>query len=129
MQPDPQPPPQFDPPSSSMPADLKHSGVGIASFVIALATPIIFGALVTVIAVTAVRAKGDHHGAMPGIVLASMVLVGSLALPLVALALGIVGCCQQNRKRIFPILGLVFSAMTIVCGLGMMLMGAITRHS
>jgi len=50
---------------------------------------------------------------------------GLLGADEVAAGLGIASVCQSARKRIFGILGLSFSALTLVGGVGLMILGLI----
>jgi hypothetical protein len=48
-------------------------------------------------------------------VFAFLFLSPFVLMPFVALALGIVGVCQPRTRKVFAILGIVFSGLTIVC--------------
>lgn len=97
--------------------DLKHSGLGIASFVLSILVGLsIFASLVA--AVIAAESGGAEFSDDSG---ASMILglavMGLLLLDLLALALGIGGLLQANRQKVFAILGTLFSFL-IAAGTG-----------
>jgi hypothetical protein len=91
-----------------------HSGLGIASFVLALAV----GAIQFVLVAMAVL-----HQPLPGLHSAiplSLSLCGGTLLDALAIALAIVGLRQAQRKRRYAVLGLLISVVMLVgqCGLG-----------
>ena len=55
-------------------------------------------------------------------------IIGLLGLDLVAAGLGIAGMLQKHRKRLFALLGTIFSSAAIVCTLMLMIVGLIVRH-
>ena len=103
--------------------DLKHSGVGIASFAISITLGVLT-LVAFVIAPVIVFVLAFPPGALDEIsveeieeiiemyVYATVVVHGIAGL--VALGLGIGGLIQKERKKIFAILGTVFSAPVIV---------------
>ena len=52
-------------------------------------------------------------------------IIAFLLLALIALGLGIGGLVQKERKKVFAILGIVFSALTILGTLSLMVIGLI----
>jgi hypothetical protein len=103
---------------------LKHSGLGIASFVIALLTGVVFVAFVIAVGVI----EAAHPGAMdekpPAAFVLGLVALLDLFLCLVGLGLGIGGLCMK-RSKIFPILGIVFNASVVLGGIALVVIGAI----
>ena len=104
-------------------APLKHSGPGIASFVIGLLSILLAVVAYAVIFVGLAEYADEGVLAMPGPeeLAGNMSLVGgtllfffSLLLAVVGAVLGIVGCVIRNRRRVFAVLGLVFNALLIV---------------
>ena len=87
----------------------KHSGVGIASFI----TSIVVGILIFFLIVV----SGVMVASMPSeglFVVVGLFVIALLIADIVALGLGIGGLCQKDRKKIFAILGTVFSSTTLV---------------
>jgi hypothetical protein len=96
--------------------DLPHSGVGIASFIVALFGGFIDAVLIVVAGLIELQhpgaiAPGSSQEALVGLFFCFGMLMG-----LVGLVLGIVGVCQVDRKKVFAILGLVLGALTLVGG-------------
>lgn len=102
------------PPLSREPS---HSGIGIASFLIAIASGISMFIIFAIAAVLQMDGPGLDQGSETligcGVLLA---MFGSL----IGAGLGIGGCFQSNRKTIFAILGLVFNGM-ILLGIGLLM--------
>lgn len=104
-------------------APLKHSGPGIASFVIGLVSILLaivgFGATLAGMAeytteggVIAMPGPDEVAGNIP-LVIGSLLILLGLLLSVVGVVLGIVGCVIRHRRRVFAILGLVFNAILL----------------
>lgn len=95
--------------------ELKHSGLGIASFIVSIAAGVcIFFTFVIAGAIEATTPGGMNEESVTAIII-GLLLVIFLFATLVSLGLGIGGLFQKQRKKIFAILGTVFSA-TITLG-------------
>ena len=100
-----------------------HSGLGISSFITSIASA---GLVLVTFAVAGIL-ESSTPGGMPEDSPAAMglgcslfaFLIGSL----VALGLGIGALFQQNRHKVFPILGIVISALTLFGTVLLMLVG------
>ena len=101
----------------------KHSGLGIASF----AGSIIAGLALLVLVVMAGIMEASSPGGMdeesPGSILLGMFLFGFMFLSLVAFCLGVAGLLQSNRMKLFAVLGVVFSFLTLGGVLFLMILG------
>src|SRR5690606_39021202 len=103
--------------------DRKHSGLGIASFVVAV---LVMLAMLGVFAVAGVMAASDPavmdensaDAMMIGLAIIFLFLVD-----LVALGLGIGGLLQQDRKKLFAVLGLVVSGGIILLTIVLFIVG------
>ena len=102
----------------------KHSRLGIASFVLSL---VIGLSLFVLFAVAGLLNGGrvERGGHYPGQALVGVLAIALFAADVVAAGLGIASVCQSARKRIFGILGLSFSALTLVGSVGLMIIGII----
>jgi hypothetical protein len=85
----------------------KHSGIGVAAFVISIVMAVVAFGLITFAGVIEATTPGgmDEESALA-------VVTGLV--DLVALGLGIGGLFQKDRKKIFPILGTIFSTLAII---------------
>jgi hypothetical protein len=105
------------------PQPLKHSGLGVASFIL--------GVSLLLLTVFAFGLAGYFEATTPGGMQetdAAAMLIGLLLLfcwagQLVGVGLGIAGCCQRERRKIFAILGLTFSAMMLLLSLFFVMLG------
>ena len=101
----------------------KHSGIGIASFIIS----IISGVLIFMLVVIATIIEGSTPGGMNedsiGAIIIGLFVFLFLGMALVALALGIVGILQKGRKKIFAILGTVFSGVSFAVTIFIIILG------
>ncbi len=102
------------PPTTPSQASARHSGFGLASFVISLVGGV--GSLVSIVAAAITAANRPNIGDdSPEIMLLGvLVLVFGILAPLVGTILGIVGCVQKDRKRVFAILGTVFNGVVLL---------------
>jgi hypothetical protein len=103
---------------------LKHSGLGIASFIIALLSGI-FDFLVVVVA--GLLAAGDvpMDETSPAAIIVGLVIMAAAGVTFIGLGLGIVGVALPNRNKLFAWLGLVFNAMVLLALVGLMCLGAL----
>src|SRR5690606_33657307 len=94
--------------------EVKHSGVGIASFVTSIVAGVLIFLLVIIAGVLEVSTPGGMDEESIAAVLIGLFLFAFLGAELVALGLGIGGLIQKDRKKIFAILGVVFSATALL---------------
>jgi hypothetical protein len=118
-------------------APLKHSGPGIASFILGLLGILlaIVGLVVAVVGIADYLKGNDYILPEPaelaanGLFLAgSLMFVLSFLVSVVGLVLGIVGCVIRNRRRVFAILGVVFNAILSVGTIILYVFGLIARQ-
>jgi hypothetical protein len=92
----------------------KHSGLGIASFVISILAGVAIFLLVAAAGVLEATTPGGMDEKAPAAILLGLGIIALVLLDLVALALGIAAFFQADRNKIFAILGTIFSAVMIV---------------
>ena len=102
--------------------DVRHSRLGIASFVISLAVGVTLLALFIVAGILVRRGSPTNY---PGQTVVGAIGILLLAADVVGAGLGLAGICQSRRKRVFAILGTVFSLFTIVGTVSLMVVGII----
>jgi hypothetical protein len=97
----------------------KHSGLGIASFILALLSGVGLIVSITIAVLVEQKSPGalDHEGD-EAVALGVAVIVGA-GMCLLGLILGIIGCCQKDRKRVFAVIGTVLNGLILfgLCGL------------
>ena len=102
----------------------KHSGPGIASFIVGLLSmlSIIIGIIVMAVGLTdyiddngVLLIPDPNEFAADAAILAGILLYFlGLLLSVVGIVLGIVGCVIRNRRRVFAVTGLVLSGLVVL---------------
>lgn len=101
--------------------EYKHSGLGIASFITSLVSGVILFILVVIAGVMEASSIGGMDENSVGAVILGLFLIFFIAVCMVALGLGIGGLFQRERKKIFAILGVVFSGIAVM-GVGLLML-------
>ncbi|MHC4394730.1 MAG: hypothetical protein ACYS1A_03675 [Planctomycetota bacterium] len=106
----------------------KHSGFGIASFILALAIALIEFLLIVLCGVLEVifPQVGVEDG--PVEMMLGFGIIGGCVMLLVGLGLSIVGLVQKNRLKIFSILGFIFSVAFLLGVAGLLIIGFIVTN-
>lgn len=92
----------------------KHSGPGISSFVISLASGILLFLLFAVAGIMETSTPGGINENSPAALIIGLCVIGLIGLAIIALGLGIAGLLQSNRKKLFAVLGTVFSGLQVL---------------
>lgn len=101
----------------------KHSGIGIASFVLSLIAGVgIFVLFIVAGFIEATTPGGMHEESVEAIMI-GLGIIFLFLLELVAIGLGIGAMFSSTRKKLFGILGLSFSAGVALLALGIMVLG------
>jgi len=103
----------------------KHSRMGIASFIIALAQG--FLTLLVIIFAGILTMSGPQHENEAGFAVLGLFIIGGIFTHLVGVGLGIAGMVQKNRKKVFSILGFVFNITVILFVILLMLIGVMVE--
>ena len=92
----------------------KHSGVGVASFVTSIiaSTGMIF--LYVVAAYMHVASGGGIDETSSGAMVLGLFIMLFFIVLLISVGLGIAGLVQKNTKKIFPLLGTIFSSVVFL---------------
>lgn len=105
--------------------EMKHSGLGIASFVVSLLVGAILMALVIVAGLMEAGTPGGiDEDSMAAVGLGLLLIAGMIG-ELVAGALGIAALLQSGRRKTFGVLGLVFAAMSLLGMVVLMIVGTL----
>lgn len=88
---------------------VKHSGLGLASFIISMVDVIIFVSVMIIGSMMASKSPMGLDETSPLLLTLGMLIIFSLILCLVGIGLGIAGIVKKNRKKLFAVLGLVFN--------------------
>jgi len=102
----------------------KHSGMGVASFIIGLGIGLL--ELAMVIAAAVMESQAGPSGLdekSPAAIILGLVLLTGLLVALLGAGLGAAACLQANRKKIFGILGILINGMILLVVVGLMVVG------
>jgi len=110
----------------------RHSGLGVASFVVFLVYCTLFF-LVFLVSVL-LTMSGEPLAKPPAlpsptVILLGIMLFASVFLSLMGVALGIAGAVQRNRRKVFAVLGIVFNGGFFLLFAGVMLLAALGMWS
>jgi len=108
-------------------ARLPQSGLGIASFVIALVSGLVVLAGIAFSALMIASGDPDQHMPVFGVI--GLVVTAFLLLSLVGLVLGFIALRRQDRRRTFGAIGLGLNALILVGTVGLALVGTFFSHS
>ncbi len=103
--------------------ELKHSGMGIASFIISIVGSVSMFVLFVLAGVMATSRPGGMDESSAQAVVLGLLIIGMLFVNLVALGLGMAGLFQKERKKVFVILGTIFSGITVVLTVVLLIIG------
>ncbi|ALP35365.1 hypothetical protein E4V51_12990 [Paenibacillus sp. 28ISP30-2] len=111
------------------PVKLKHSGPGLASFIMSLVS--LIGYIILAVMVINLLAHFSQYQTLDpevvlqqtGTVLLPFVFLGSLLLNCAGLVVGIIGIALKNRKKAFAIAGLIINAFIILGFIALLAMG------
>ncbi|MEK4661974.1 hypothetical protein MHH93_08770 [Priestia sp. FSL H7-0729] len=109
---------------------VKHSGPGIASFVIGLVA-ILGYILIFFIATMAINEsigvltpiQAEEIALHPAVILASLAILVGLILNLAGGILGIIGLVLKNRKKVFAIIGTILNGIMLLLFVALILVG------
>ena len=92
----------------------RHSGFGIASFVIACVSAVLIFVLLLVAGVIESSTPGGMDEQSPVAIAIGLAAIVFVFLALVGLGLGIAGLFQSERKKVFAVLGTIFGLITVL---------------
>ncbi|MCI0362795.1 MAG: hypothetical protein L0Y44_11635 [Phycisphaerales bacterium] len=110
-------------PSYAVQPTLKHSGLGIASFIISMVVGLGEIAAVIFVGVMETSNPGGVADDSPMAAMLGLSMCGGALLALVGAVLGLIGAVLRDRRKVFAILGLAFNACIIVGIIGLMIIG------
>ncbi|MDY0020891.1 hypothetical protein [Arenimonas caeni] len=102
---------------------MRHSGLGISSFIISTAIGVLMFLLFVIAGVLETSTPGGMDENSVEAMLVGLFLIAFLLMDLVALGLGVGGLFQRDRRKVFAVLGVVFSVGTVAITLLFLLIG------
>ena len=104
---------------------MKHSGVGIASFTVSIIGSLLMFLLFMIAGAIQLSTPGGVDENSPAAMVIGLMLFLLMFALLVALGLGIGALCQSDRKRLFGVLGTIFSAVSLLLTLILLAVGLV----
>jgi hypothetical protein len=105
----------------------RHSGLGIASFVLSVGVGLLLFCTFAVAGVMQNSAPGGMNEKAPAVILIGLAIIGLVLLDVIAFGLGIAGFFQRNRSKVFAILGTIFSSLVILATVLLIVAGTMMR--
>lgn len=105
------------------PIEPKHSGLGIASFIMSIFVGLCMFVVFVVAGVLETSTPGGMDENSPVAMIVGLCMFGLLFGCLISIGLGIGGLCQTGRKKIFAVLGITFSAIIILGTIALIIIG------
>lgn len=118
---------------------IKQSGLGIASFIISLASVVlvIIGFIMAAVFVSQAASdpqallddlanlESQFSDSMVPIMLSGLSIIASIGIAFVGLILGIIGAFSKNRRKTFAIVGIILNGLLVLGTIGMFILGFI----
>lgn len=108
-------------------ANRRHSGLGIASFVMALGVAVFEFVTVIVAGMIEVSTPGGMDEESPAAMIVGLSVCGGLFVDLIAIVLGFAALFQSETKKVFAILGLAFGLTVLVGVVALMVIGVMMQ--
>jgi len=103
---------------------LKHSGLGVASFILSIAIGVFDFLVVALAGLMEASTPGGMDEESVIAIIIGLFILGGLAANLAGMGLGIAGLAQRDRKKVFSVLGLAFNTAIVSGIIGLMVIGA-----
>ena len=101
----------------------KHSGLAIASFIISIAAAFLIFTTIVIAGFMETQTPGglDENETVTGVI--GLAIIGLMLLDVLAFVLGIAGLVQRDSKKVLAVLGIIFSGITLLGTLGLIVLG------
>ena len=107
----------------------KHSGLGIASFIISIVAGIVMFVLIVMAMVLSAQTGEELDEESPQTILLGCSVLTAGLLYLIGIGLAIGGLCQRNRYKVFAVLGLAINIISVLGIAGLMVIGLVASSS
>lgn len=102
---------------------LKHSGLGLTSFILSILCGLVMFILVMNAGVLEAKSPNGMDEESPEAIVLGLLMMGDVALILMAFVRGLVAIFQKDRKQLFSILGMTFAGLTVLAFVGLLIVG------
>lgn len=107
------------------PVKSKHSGFGVASFIISILAGLLIFLVIVIAGIMQVSTPGGLDKQSIQTMLVGLSVIALLFFEIAAVVLGIVGLFQKERKKLFAILGTIFSSLTVISMIALIIVGVL----
>ena len=114
-------------PPTVFPKIHEKNGLGMASFITSIVSGIFLFVVFSIAGVMESSTPGGIDEESTGAIVIGLFLFAFMGMALVALGMGIGGLVQREKKNIFAILGTVFSAVSLVVTIFLLIIGLAMR--
>lgn len=108
----------FQPP----PAKIKHSGPGIASLIVGILSLVLYIAVLALspAAAAEILENPDPEAMLNNfyVIVIGLLILASLGLNIIGVILSIIGLALKNRKKAFPLVGLILNGLILLIVIG-----------
>lgn len=105
----------------------RHSGLGIASFVIAILAGLTEIGIIVAASMMAADNRGELDEQSPQLMAMAVGFCGGVIIALVGIGLGIAGLVQSDRRKLFAILGLILNSVIVLGIAGLTVLALIAK--
>lgn len=119
-------PTQFNQLGETGSTGMKHSRFGIASFITSISAMILI-VVFFIAAIMQYSGSEEPDSKSTAAIIPGLLFFFSVFVDFIALVLGIVGLCSKDRKKIFALLGTIFSSVIIFILIIMIIVGLVTN--
>ncbi len=106
--------------------DFPHSGVGIASCLLAVLAVVTAGfGMVLAFAVGLDELDAAIEAEEPKAMAVGLMMIGAVLIALIGGVLGAAGLAQRDRNKLFAAIGLCANGLLFLCGLALMIIGSL----
>ncbi len=110
-------------PQIGQPVKLKHSGYGISSFTLSIINGLTMFLLVIIAGYVEATTPGGMDETSPVAMVVGLGIFGAFFFGIVPLSLGIIGTVVKERKKVFGILGILFTIFPSIALAGLIMIG------
>ena len=108
----------------------KNSGFGVASFIMGITIGILLLVLFAIAGILSARTPGGMDKQSVQAMVIGLSIMALLFFDVISTVLGIVGLFQKDRKKLFAVLGTIFSSIILLVAVGVIILGiAVTRNA
>jgi hypothetical protein len=106
----------------------KHSGIGIASFVISLGAALGIFLVFVIAGIMETTTPGGMNEKSASAIIVGFCIIGLLFVNLVAIGLGLGGFMKKGEKKLFAVLGTIFSSVITLGTIILIVIGIMMKN-